>query len=207
MRKSTAIVLAALFLAFATAEAQRRADNFDGNWWIAANDAQRLGFTQGVFQCFVHDYGGTPLFGGNRSDDERVDRVTRYFEADSARRSEAALRVILAGSYGTPPPRRSSGDGEPGFNGYDWKEMGAYGDVHGQLAFVNGYLACYSHYFPRDGRKFAWPGDTFVSRISTWYRFDLATDSIDQARADSSIALVLRRVTRHPRSAGASRSH
>lgn len=148
---------------------------FDGNWWLAASQRQRLGYMEGDNDCSVFEWQGRAVAWDVFKTYQEF--VTQYYAIDASHRSQSVFAVLRLAdarihtkTHDGDLPSEPHGD----YDGLFWRES----FDHERLGFVQGYLQCYAH--KTEGRAtFSKSPQEYVTALNTWYHLKDAERDVD----------------------------
>jgi hypothetical protein len=200
MRLKCAVIFAGFFLALATAadcarNPRTQSARHDGYWWTSVSPAERSGFVDGYFDCYVFEYKGSLKF-------RRYSRIrygemaSGFYRNTSPNKLQKHVIDVLASfsdpagftpsEKGVEPPHGQRG----GDDGLYWIGLGINGTSQ-QTGFIEGYLDCHVNLNHNRGGSFSKSPSYYPPLITHWYRIDQKTGYADPNRQSASIASVL----------------
>jgi hypothetical protein len=157
-----------------------RAQTYDGNWWLAADEKEQLGFLEGASDCLVwtvHD------LNFSETSSQVAPRINKYYQDHPTQRSLNVLEVWQRTEPKAPQPKAPTG-GETWKNPH-WYLNGGWWQQSSrdeQLGFVEGYLWCIRIKVKPQRQSYLQPADYYAGKISEYVKSH--DHAVDEAIAD-----------------------
>lgn len=161
---------------------------FDGNWWLAASQRERLGYMEGDNDCSVFELQGREVGWDDFTTYQAF--VTNYYAADASRRGKPVFDVLrLADMQGNAKTDRADLPDEPhgDYDGLFWRES----FDRERLGFIEGYLQCYAHKPDPHRAAFSQSYQAYVTMLDTWYHLTDMERDVDPKIENAKVADVL----------------
>lgn len=113
---------------------------FDGAWWLSANQGEQSGFVNGVADCMTWEVHKT---GYSATPEQLADKITKFYQVNPGSKGlsvlEAWQRVSSAAKQATVPKGGETWANPHWYLNGDWWAQEAQTE---QTGFVEGYLWC-----------------------------------------------------------------